>query len=189
MAEMGIAALQAYWQRLAKRERIITFITVGCIFSFLCYQFPYSLQERSIRSLKTGITETESDILSLTQQIAELKVRASELKVSTKKAPVGWDLVDQKGAILFLEDVWGEAKRVGVNMTSVHPSQELDKEQYKELSMNLDVKARYRELAIYFKRLENLSRLVSVRKIRVESCPDSSSVCAAQFEAVTYMSK
>jgi Tfp pilus assembly protein PilO len=71
----------------------------------------------------------------------------------------------------------------------VHPTQEIDKEKYKEVSMNLDLKGRYRELAAYFKRLESLQRLVSVRKIRIESCPDTASVCAAQVEVVTYMAK
>jgi Tfp pilus assembly protein PilO len=55
--------------------------------------------------------------------------------------------------------------------------------------MNLDLKGRYRELASYFKHLENLSRIVNIRKIRVEACPDTSSACATQLEAVTYMAK
>jgi Tfp pilus assembly protein PilO len=65
----------------------------------------------------------------------------------------------------------------------------VDKEKYKEVSVSLDLKGRYRELGEYFKSLEKLSKLVSVRRIRMESCPDSSSVCAAQVEAVTYMTK
>jgi Tfp pilus assembly protein PilO len=72
---------------------------------------------------------------------------------------------------------------------SVHPSQEVDKENYKEVSMSLDLKGRYREIAEYFKRLERLSTIVNLRKIRIESCPDASSVCAVQVESVTYMAK
>jgi Tfp pilus assembly protein PilO len=76
-----------------------------------------------------------------------------------------------------------------VSLISVHPTQEIDKDKYKELSMNLDLKGRYRELAEYFRHLENLSRVVNIRRIRVEACPDASSVCATQLEAVTYMEK
>ena len=49
--------------------------------------------------------------------------------------------------------------------------------------------SRYRDLAAYFSRLEGLSRVVNIRRIRIESCPDTASVCAAQIEAVTYMAK
>jgi type IV pilus assembly protein PilO len=100
-----------------------------------------------------------------------------------------WELTDQKSAVSFFEDVSDEARRLGVGLVSVHPTQEIDKEKYKEVSMNLDLKGRYRDLGEYFKRLEGLHRLVNVRKIRIESCPDASSVCAAQVEAVTYMAK
>jgi Tfp pilus assembly protein PilO len=55
--------------------------------------------------------------------------------------------------------------------------------------MNLDLKGRYREMAEYFKHLENLSRIVNIRKFRVEACPDSASACATHLEAVTYMTK
>jgi Tfp pilus assembly protein PilO len=104
-------------------------------------------------------------------------------------ASAGWDLADQKSAILFLEDVSGAARRMGVNLVEIHPTRETTKEKYKELSMNIDLKGRYRELGEYFKRLESLPTVVNVRKIRIESCPDASSVCAAQIEAVTYMAK
>jgi hypothetical protein len=174
-----------YWQKLTKRERIFAAITLFCVLSGLLYQFPYDLLARSVSSVQNGIGDTEKDILDLTAQIAELKRRAA----IDMSASAGWELADQKSVVLFLEDVSGAARRMGVSLVAVHPTQELDKEKYKEVSMNLDLKGRYRELGEYFKRLEGLSKLVNVRKIRIESCPDSSSVCAAQVEAVTYMAK
>jgi Tfp pilus assembly protein PilO len=101
----------------------------------------------------------------------------------------GWELADQKSVILLLEDVSGQAKRFGINLVAIHPTQEIDKVQYKEVSLNIDLKGRYRALADYFKRIEGLSKVVNIRKIKLESCPDASSVCAVQVEAVTYMAK
>lgn len=189
MADKSLAAITAYWKKISKREKIIVSLTVAGVSSLLLYLYPYALQRQSVQNLRTAIASTEKGIVDVTLQIADLRVRSAAVKAGAPDAPAGWELVDQKGAVMFLSDVWGEAKRMGVSLTSVHPSQEVDKDSYKELSMNLDVKARYRELGDYFKRLESLSRVVSVRKIRVEACPDSSSVCAAQFEAVTYMAK
>lgn len=177
--------IAVYWRKLAKRERILVAITLFCSLSGLLYQFPYSLLVRSTISVQTSIGNTEKDILDLTAQLAELKRRAA-IDIS---GSAGRDLADGKNVILFLEDVSGAARRMGVSLVAVHPTRELDKEKYKEVSMNLDLKGRYRELGEYFKRLESLSKLVNVRKIRIESCPDSSSVCAAQVEAVAYMEK
>jgi Tfp pilus assembly protein PilO len=174
-----------YWRKLTKRERIIATVTLFCALSWLLYQAPYALLERSVHSVQSSIHNSEIELLEQTAQMVELKRRAS----IDMSASAGWDLADQKSAILFLEDVSGAARRMGVNLVEIHPARETTKEKYKELSMNIDLKGRYRELGEYFKRLESLPTVVNVRKIRIESCPDASSVCAAQIEAVTYMAK
>ena len=179
------ARMVALWLKLTKRERIIAAITLLCVLSGFLYQFPYSMLVRSLRSVQTRITVMEQDILDQTVQLVELKRRAA----IDMSASAGWDLANQKSAVLFLEDVTGSARRMGVSLVAVHPAQEITREKYKEISMSLDLKGRYRELGEYFKRLERLSKVVNVRKIRIESCPDSSSVCAAQIEAVTYLAK
>ncbi|HAK60945.1 MAG TPA: hypothetical protein DCO77_11270 [Nitrospiraceae bacterium] len=184
-----IAALKGHWQRLSKREQVIASITLVVVLSALFFQFPYTMQKRSMHALRGKITAEEKGILDLTAQITELKGKAERIKNRTIPAIRGRKLSDQKSVVLFLEDVSSEARRLGVGLVAVHPSKEIDKEKYKEVSMSLDLKARYRDLAEYFKKLEQLSRVVSIRKIRIESCPDTASVCAAQIEAVTYMAK
>jgi Tfp pilus assembly protein PilO len=184
MADIS-SRIAALWRKLTKRERIIVAVTMLCVLSGFLYQFPYSMLVRSLISAQTRISNMEKDILDQTAQIIELKRRAS----IDMSASAGWDLADQKSAVLFLEDVSGTARRMGVSLVAVHPAREISKDKYKEISMNLDLKGRYRELGEYFQRLESLSKVVNVRKIRIESCPDSSSVCAAQIEAVTYMAK
>jgi hypothetical protein len=179
------AVIAGYWQKLAKRERVIVAITLLCVLSALIFQFPYSRMVKSAISLNMKIVTTEKDILDLRMQIADLQKWAA----GGAGRPTAWELADQKSSVLFLDDLSGEARRLGVGLVAVHPTREIDKEKYKEVSMNLDLKGRYRELGEYFKRLEGLQRLVNVRKIRIESCPDAASVCAAQVEAVTYMSK
>jgi Tfp pilus assembly protein PilO len=180
----GNPDIAGYWRKLAKRERVLVVVTLFAVLSGLLYRFPYTWMEKSAIALNMNIVTTEKDILDLTAQIAELQRRAAGIG-----AAGDWELTDQKSAVSFFEDVSDEARRLGVGLVSVHPTQEIDKEKYKEVSMNLDLKGRYRDLGEYFKRLEGLHRLVNVRKIRIESCPDASSVCAAQVEAVTYMAK
>ncbi len=177
--------LSQYWRKFSKRERAITVITFFCVLSWLLYQFPYTMMEQSVVSLHMNIVTTEKEILEVNAQFAELQRRAA----AGAGDAAAWELTDQQNAVTFFEDVSDEARRLGIGLVAVHPTQELDKEKYKEVSMNLDLKGRYRDLGGYFKRLEGLHRLVNVRKIRLESCPDSSSVCAAQVEAVTYMAK
>ncbi len=184
MADIS-SLIAGFWQKLTKRERIILQIVLFCGLSALFYMLPYSLLVQSIGSARTSISTAENDILDQTVQNADLARRAS----IDMSASAGWDLADQKSAVLFLEDVSGAARRVGVSLVEVHPTQVVSKEKYKEISMNLDLKGRYRELGEYFKRLEGMSTVVNIRRIRIESCPDSSSVCAAQIEAVTYMAK
>ncbi len=188
MADKG-RVLSGYWQRLSMRERLIVTFVLLTVLSALLYKLPYAMLVTSVNSQKVSVVGAEREILDLAAQIADLHNRAAEIKAGGPIAVRGRELIDQTGAVLFLEDVSGEARRLGVSLVSVHPSQEIDKENYKELSMSLDLKGRYREIAEYFKRLEGLSKIVNLRKVRMESCPDSSSVCAVQVEAVAYMAK
>ena len=176
-------------RKLAKREKVIIFITALALMGAVLYQVPYLFLKNSTETLKTSISNIDKEILSLQVQSTDMRARAADIKAGAKVGIAGWDLVDQKGVVLVLEGISTEARRENVNLLAVHPSQEVDKEKYKEVSMNLDLKGRYRDLAEYFKHLENMSQIVSIRKIRVEACPDSSSACATQLEAVTYMAK
>jgi Tfp pilus assembly protein PilO len=178
-----------FWQKRTARERILATLIALAVLSWLLFQFPYSMVDRAIAAQRANVKGVRGEIVGITKQIADLNALAAEIKAHGSAPGRGWQLVKPKGVFLFFEDVSSEAKRVGVNIVSVYPSQELDKERYKEVSMNLDLKARYREMAEYFKGLEDLPVVVNVRKIRVESCPDSASVCAAQIEAVTYVEK
>jgi Tfp pilus assembly protein PilO len=176
-------------KKLSLRERIILVLALVTVMSWLLYQFPYLYLVKQTNAVRTTIEATERDILGVAVQIADLKAREADIKAGRRSGIAGWDLVDQKGVLMVLEDVSSEARRQGVSLVAVHPSQEVDKEKYKEVTMNLDLKGRYRELAAYFQHLESLSQIVNIRKIRVEACPDSSSACATQLEAVTYMAK
>jgi Tfp pilus assembly protein PilO len=178
-------AANAIKRKLTKRERLLLFLVVLSLIGGLVYQFPYTILEKRISTVKARIDATEKSIAALSLQIADIKAHATDIKAGAQ----GWQLVDQKGVILVLEDVSAEARRQGVNLVSVHPSPEIVKDDHKEVTMSLDLKGRYRELAEYFKHLEQQSRLVNIRKLRVEACPDSSSSCATQLEAVTYLAK
>jgi len=176
-------------KRLSLRERVILIITIVTVMSWLLYQFPYLYLVRQTNAARTTVEAAEKDILGAAVQIADLKAREADIKAGRGNGIAGWDLADQKGVLMVLEDVSSEARRQGVSLVAVHPSQEIDKDKYKEVTMSLDLKGRYRELAAYFQHLESLSQIVNIRKIRVEACPDSSSACATQLEAVTYMAK
>lgn len=175
----------AYWRRLSLRERVLAALTAMTAVSALIYVFPYTMEERAVKLLKTNIAASEKEILGLSLQVEELKKRRGE----AKQVSPGWELADQKSLILFLEDMSGAARKVGVNLVSVHPTREVDKQTHKEVAMNLDLKGRYRELGEYFRKLESFSKLVNIRKVRLEACPDTASVCAAHIEAVTYLQK
>ena len=177
--------LQRYWAKLSRREQTFFVLTCLTAASALLYLFPFTLQERSVKTLRTNIANIQKETIALTLQMEDLKKKKSD----PSQVSPGWELADQKSLILFLEDMSGAARTVGVNLVGVTPSQEVDKQTHKEVSMNLDLKGRYRELGEYFRKLESLSKLVNIRRVRLEACPDTASICAAHIEAVTYMAK
>jgi type IV pilus assembly protein PilO len=177
-----------WWQRLAPREKVLFALTMAAALSAMLYQFAYVPLEQANRQLRANLSATEKEILEITVKVADIQTRSAEIKAG-KTSVAGKELFNEKNAVLLLDDVSGEARRLGVNLVSIHPSKEIDKNTYKEIAMHLDLKARYREVSEYFRRLEDLARVVNIRKIRMEACPDAASVCSVQIEAVTYMAK
>ena len=176
------------WRRMIGRERAMVLFLAGFILSALLYRFPYAAGQRATGLLKAQVDETEKAVLDLSAKIVEIRGRAAEIKAGLASVS-GKELVSDQGVVVVLDEVSLEARRTGVNILSVHPSRELDREHYREVSMNMDLKGRYRQMGEYFKRLENLARIVNIRNVRMEACPDRASVCAVRVEAVAYMAK
>ncbi|MDH4163657.1 MAG: type 4a pilus biogenesis protein PilO [Nitrospirota bacterium] len=182
------SSLARHWQRLTKRERRLVPVVAAIVLSALLYRYPYAAGEQANNLLKAQAADTEKAALDLASKIVELQGKASEIKAALAAVP-GRELISDTSAVVLLDEVTGEARRTGVNILSVHPSRELDREHYREVSMNMDLKGRYRQLGEYFKRLERLVRIVNIRNVRMEACPDSASVCSVRVEAVAYMAK
>lgn len=176
------------WRRMARRERILVLIMAAFVLSALLYRFPYTAGERATRGLKAKMEGTEKAVADLSSKLVEIQGRAAEIKAGLA-AVAGKELVSDKSMVVVLDEISLEARRTGVNIQSVHPSRELDREQYREVSMHMDLKGRYRQMGEYFKRLESLARIVNIRNVRMEACPDTASVCDVRVEAVAYMAK
>ncbi len=187
MAEVrGIRALLS--RKYTMREMVLAVLTVLTLASALVYRFPYTAVVNGNTAIRGKIDAARKDLQTLSLQIADLGANAARIREAAKSG-IRWDLADQQGVLLVLQDVSSEARQEGVDLVAVHPSQEISKKQYKEVSMTLDLKGKYREMAEYFKRIESSSRIVNIRKIRVDACPDASSSCATQLQAVTYVEK
>ena len=107
--------LREYWTKRTMRERVIMFITALVVLSMLFYRFPYLMQKKAVTSLGVQITATEKEILDLTSQVTELKSRAEKIKDLDIPAIRGKRLSDQKGVVLFLEDVDEPVDKIGGN--------------------------------------------------------------------------
>src|SRR3990172_7096766 len=106
MADKG-TVISGYWQRLGTRERFIATVMLLAVLSALIYQVPYAMMVRSVNSLTTGLVEAKNEHLAPTAQTPALNGRAAEIKAGGPIALRGRELVDQKGVVLFLEDVAG----------------------------------------------------------------------------------
>lgn len=188
MTVWRVPVLEKFWRTLTMRERTLAALTAAILLSALLYWIPYSAAEKEVLLLKAKAEATEKTVQDLTAKILEIQNRAVEIKAGLAGLPIK-ELISDKSVMFLLDDVSMEARRTGVNILSVNPSRELDREQYREVSMNMDLKGRYRQMGEYFKRLESLARIVNIRNVRMEACPDTASVCAVRVEAVAYMAK
>lgn len=89
----------------------------------------------------------------------------------------------------LLEEMTRLARLRQIEFVSVRPDAIEDKGTYLQLTLQIDVQSRFRELGDYLLMLENLPRAVVVKDLKVESRADLNPSVLAHLKTVTYLGK
>lgn len=178
------------------RERALFILTaVAVLFAYLNYfMMPMirSARDLTVRkvSLKAEIDQGMAQIPLLLKRADELHQAAQAKEVTTEFSGKVGDLFPGGSRLsVLLEEMTRLARLRQIEFVSVRPDAIEDKGTFFQLTLQIDVQSRFRELGDYLLMLENLPRAVVVKELRVETRADLNPSVLAHLKTVTYLGK
>jgi Tfp pilus assembly protein PilO len=184
------------FNKLSMRERILfTLTTAAVLFVLIVYLLVPMV--RSAKDLTAQKVSLKTEIDQGMTGIPRLRNRAEELRQASRAEGVGAvtsgksDALFPRGSRLsaLLEEMTRLARIRQIEIVSVRPEAIEDKGTYLQLTLQIDVQSRFRELADYLLMVENLPRAVVVRDLKVETRTDLSPAVLGHLKTVTYLGK
>lgn len=184
------------FSKLSTRERVLFTLTAGAV---LYAYFSYLLMPmvRNTKELTAQKVSLKEEIQQGMTRIPMLRKRATELHQTFQAQGVSNEISGKAGDLFpggsrlsaLLEEITRLARLRQIEFVSVRPDAIEDKGPYLQLTLQIDVQSRFRELADYLLMLENLPRAVVVRDLKVETRADISPGVLGHLKTVTYLGK
>jgi len=184
------------FDKLSMRERSLAVLTAGAVlFLFLSYFLIPMV--RSAKDLAVQKVALKSEIDQGTTQIPLLRKRAEDLSKSSQANETSAEFAGKAGDLFpggsrlssLLEEMTRLARLRQIEFVSIRPESVEDKGAYLQLTLQIDLQSRFRELGDYLRMLENLPRAVVVKEVKVETRSDINPSVLAHLKTITYLGK
>ncbi len=184
------------FSKLSTRERVLFILTASAVLlAYLSYFMMPMI--RGARDLAVQTISLKAEINQGMAQIPLLRKRAEELHQASEAKGVSAEISGKVGDLfpggsrlsVLLEEMTRLARLRQIEFVSVRPDAIEDKGTYFQLTLQIDVQSRFRELGDYLLMLENLPRAVVVKELNVETRADLNPSILAHLKTVTYLGK
>ncbi len=129
----------------------------------------FSSTRQNLASLKTQLTQIESDIVeartvasNLTSFQEKQKELEAELRMALQQLPNSSELP------VLLTDITSLGKKSGLEIHQFRPSGEIQRGFYAEVPIALKLYGAYHDVGIFFDRLAHLSRIVNITELAMK---------------------
>jgi type IV pilus assembly protein PilO len=171
--------------------RIKLGIMVGIILlPLVVFYFSYYQQKaKKIQSLS-------QQKVSLTQQLQEVKLKASDLAKFEKEMKEAEELFFKTAVLLpkekeipkLLKDISALGQTVGLDFLTFKPLADIPKDFYSEIPVTINVRGPYHNMGSFFDQVSKLERIVSVSNVKMSSPKkeDGEMLLNSDCQLVTY---
>jgi type IV pilus assembly protein PilO len=171
--------------------RIKLGIMVGIILlPLVVFYFSYYQQKaKKIQSLS-------QQKVSLTQQLQEVKLKASDLAKFEKEMKEAEELFFKTAVLLpkekeipkLLKDISALGQTVGLDFLTFKPLADIPKDFYAEIPVTINVRGPYHNMGSFFDQVSKLERIVSVSNVKMSSPKkeDGEMLLNSDCQLVTY---
>ena len=148
--------------------------------------FAYLPKHKEIGKLETKYKELSEKLAKAKKNAKQLNYYRTQMKAAEAQFNIVMKALPEKKEIPTLLDGISQAARdADLEITKFQPNPERPKEFYAEVPLSINVVGSYHNVALFFDRISNLPRIVTIDKIKMTPQKDSVNLTTAST-AVTY---
>ncbi len=174
-------------EALSRMHRILICVGVFLILGGGFFYLIYMPRSGKVSELKTNYEEIENKLVKARASAKNLKRFWKQFEEAQVKFRLALQLLpDKKEIPNLLEGISNSGKDSGLEFISFRPGQEVSKDFYAEIPVNITVNGGYHNLAMFFDRVARLSRIVNILNISIRAPKEAEGVLNATCVATTY---
>jgi len=177
--------------KLPKSQRIGILVGVVVILIVLYWFFVYKGYSHELDARNTILTKKQHELDEQRVVLADLprfKKETEEMKEKRQEALK--QLPDKKDIDKLLQDISFHAVESGLEILLFKPQSEIRKNFYAEIPVDIKLSGTYHDLAIFFDKIANLSRIVNISNLVIDRAKvkgiNEGNVLQASCKATTY---
>jgi len=168
-------------------HRILICVGVFLILGGGFFYLIYMPRLGKVSELKTNYEEIENKLVKARASAKNLKRFRKQFEEAQVKFRLALQLLpDKKEIPNLLEGISNSGKDSGLEFISFRPGQEVSKDFYAEIPVNITVNGGYHNLAMFFDRVARLSRIVNILNISIRAPKEAGGILNATCVATTY---
>ena len=168
---------------LTKLQRYVVFCGTLLVIVFVYGYFFYLPKQEVISGLSKKYEELVKELDATKKKASQLKSYQKKMKEAEVQFQIVQKTLPEKKEIPSLLTAISQAGRdSGLEFLLFQPKKEIKKEFYAEIPVAMKVKGNYHNVALFFDKVSNLSRIVNIRNIKIGGGKSLNTSCTA----VTY---
>ena len=156
--------------KLETRHKIFFFVLGLAIVVMVFYTYVYQSQQQCLAQLNTDLQMTKQKVQVLEGFLAQHPdLKQYEKELQDKTDLVNSKLPADKDISSFIMQIEDSAKKTNVKLNRVKPIGEENKENYRDIKVELDITGDYFQTLEFLKKLEQLQRFNTVTDMSVQA--------------------
>jgi len=169
-----------------KLQRILIYLSAIILVVGGFAYFAYLPKHKQIGKLETTYKELSEKLAKAKQNAKQLNYYRTQMKAAEAQFNIVMKALPEKKEIPTLLDGISQAARdAGLEITRFQPNAEKPKEFYAEVPISISVVGSYHNVAMFFDRISNLPRIVTIEMMRIQPQKEGIKLSTATT-AVTY---
>lgn len=173
-------------EQLSKVQRILITVSVFVIYLGAFAYFAYLPKFQEIDNLTKELAKQESNLATAKKNAQELNAYRAKMKAAEEQFEIAKMALPEKEEIpSLLASISQSGKDSGLDFLLFQPKPEVKKDFFAEIPVAITVSGGYHNVAMFFDKVANLSRIVNINNISIKPQKGGEEV-VTNCTAVTY---
>jgi type IV pilus assembly protein PilO len=186
-AASALAPLFANIEKLTKPQRIGIYAGTLVLIIGLSFWLLFWPRYGEIDKLNTELATVEAELAKAKKNARELNDWRNKMKQKESQYKAVMRALPEKEELpTLLAGISQAGKDSGLEFVSFQPKKDVAKGFYAEIPVEISVTGGYHQIAVFFDKVANLSRIVNLRRIKISPGSQKNNALSMACQAVTY---